>query len=149
MLGYDKSYVSMIETGRRAITDVRSRRHIARVLGLPAHALGVTESDDADVAAMLQFAGSTLRLATLARQAGRAADAAAELWPLVARLEAAQPRAGSTGRRPCSSDARVSNSASRSARSFPRSDCPRPPGGPVEVCVSLSGSAIPTCSAKP
>ncbi|GAA4875875.1 helix-turn-helix domain-containing protein [Saccharopolyspora cebuensis] len=88
VLGYDKTYISMIETGRRTITDVSTRRHIARTLGLPAHALGVTDADDADFTAMLQFADSTIRLAEIARQSGRAVDAVNELWPLVARLEA-------------------------------------------------------------
>ncbi len=88
LLGFDKTYVSMIETGRRTISDVATRRHIARTLGLPTHVLGVTDADDADFAAMLQFADSTLRLAEIARQAGRAVEAVNELWPLVARLEA-------------------------------------------------------------
>lgn len=88
LLGYDKTYVSMIETGRRNISDVATRRHIARTLGLPMHALGVTDSDDGDFAAMIQFGDSTIRLAEIARQSGRAVDAVNELWPLVARLEA-------------------------------------------------------------
>ncbi|MFI5778622.1 helix-turn-helix domain-containing protein [Nocardia sp. NPDC051570] len=88
LLGYDKSYVSMLETGRRAITDVASRRHIAAQLGLPAHILGVTGTDDAEYRAMLQFGDSTVRLAEVARQAGHAVEAVNELWPLVARLEA-------------------------------------------------------------
>lgn len=88
LLGFDKTYVSMIETGRRVINDVVTRRHIARTLGLPTHVLGVTDTDDADFAAMLQFADSTIRLAEIARQSGRAVDAVNELWPLVARLEA-------------------------------------------------------------
>ena len=40
LLGYDKTYISMIETGRRVINDVATRRHIADTLALPAHALG-------------------------------------------------------------------------------------------------------------
>jgi len=88
LLGYDKTYVSMIETGRRVINDMTTRRHIATTLGLPMHTLGVTGHDDADFAAMLQFGDSTIRLAEIARQAGRAVDAVNELWPLVARLEA-------------------------------------------------------------
>ncbi|GAB2871358.1 hypothetical protein GCM10027200_83980 [Lentzea nigeriaca] len=88
LLGYDKTYVSMIETGRRNISDVATRRHIARTLGLPMHALGVTDNDDADYAAMIQFGDSTIRLAEIARQSGRAVDAVNELWPLVTRLEA-------------------------------------------------------------
>jgi transcriptional regulator with XRE-family HTH domain len=85
-LGYDKTYISMIETGRRSINDLAGRRHIARALGLPAHVLGTTDSDDADFTAMLQFADSTIRLAESARRAGNAADAVTELWPLVSRL---------------------------------------------------------------
>jgi transcriptional regulator with XRE-family HTH domain len=88
LLGYDKTYVSMIETGRRSINDVGTRRHIADTLSLPAHVLGITNSTDADFAAMVQFADSTIRLAEIARQAGRAVEAVNELWPLVARLEA-------------------------------------------------------------
>lgn len=88
LLGFDRTYISMIETGRRVINDVGTRRHIASALGLPAHTLGVTDTDDADFVAMLQFADSTIRLAEIARQSGRAVDAVNELWPLVARLEA-------------------------------------------------------------
>ncbi len=78
----------MIETGRRTISDLGTLRHIARTLGLPAHVFGVTDRDDADFAAMVQFGDSTIRLADLARRAGRAVEAVNELWPLVARLEA-------------------------------------------------------------
>ncbi|MGW4770211.1 helix-turn-helix domain-containing protein [Nocardia sp. NPDC004278] len=88
LLGYDKSYVSMIETGRRAISDVASRRHIAARLGLHPHVLGITGVDDAEYRAMLQFGDSTVRLAEIARQSGHAVEAVNELWPLVARLEA-------------------------------------------------------------
>ncbi|MFC8042838.1 helix-turn-helix transcriptional regulator [Nocardia sp. NPDC057353] len=88
VLGYDKSYVSMIETGKRAITDVASRQHIATRLALPAHVLGVTGTGDAEYRAMLQFGDSTVRLAEIARQSGRAVEAVNELWPLLARLEA-------------------------------------------------------------
>ncbi|MGH3979678.1 MAG: helix-turn-helix domain-containing protein, partial [Pseudonocardiaceae bacterium] len=88
ILGYDKTYVSMIETGRRVISDIATRRHIADALALPAHALGVTDTSDADFAAMIQFADSTIRLAEIARQSGRTVDAVNELWPLAARLEA-------------------------------------------------------------
>jgi transcriptional regulator with XRE-family HTH domain len=88
ILGYDKSYVSLIENRRRTISDVPTRRHIAHTLGLPPHVLDVTDTADADFAAMLQFGDSTIRLAEIARQAGRAVDAVNELWPLTARLEA-------------------------------------------------------------
>jgi transcriptional regulator with XRE-family HTH domain len=87
-LGYDKTYISMIETGRRAVHDVATRRHIGRILAIPSHLLGVTDPADTEFVAMLAFAESTIRLAELARSAGRAAEAVNELWPLVARLEA-------------------------------------------------------------
>jgi tetratricopeptide (TPR) repeat protein len=77
----------MIETRRRVINDVGTLRQIAHTLGIPVHALGVTEADDATFAAMMQFAGSVLSLAEIARKSGHAADAVNELWPLVARLE--------------------------------------------------------------
>lgn len=87
-LGYDKTYVSMIETGRRAVQDVPSRRHIAKVLAIPPHLLGVTDPADSEHIAMLDFAQAVIRLAGIARAAGQAAEAVNELWPLVARLEA-------------------------------------------------------------
>ncbi|HEV2782915.1 MAG TPA: helix-turn-helix transcriptional regulator [Actinophytocola sp.] len=88
LLGYDKTYISMIETRRRTIGDIATRRHIARTLGLPVHLLGVTDgTGDAGFTAMLQFGDSTIRLAEVARKAGCAVDAVNELWPLVARLE--------------------------------------------------------------
>ncbi|HUY51793.1 MAG TPA: helix-turn-helix domain-containing protein [Streptosporangiaceae bacterium] len=87
-LGYDKTYVSMIETGRRAVHDVPARRHIARTLAIPPHLLGVTDPRDSEHVAMVSFAQAVIRLADLARRAGRAAEAVNELWPLVARLEA-------------------------------------------------------------
>ncbi|MFB7031687.1 MULTISPECIES: XRE family transcriptional regulator [unclassified Streptomyces] len=97
LLGYDKTYVSALELGKRHLNDVGSLRHVAERLALPAHVLGVTDPADADHRAMLQFGTSTVRLAEVARQCGRAADAVAELWPLVARLEA-RARDGSTER---------------------------------------------------
>jgi len=87
-LGYDPSYISMIETGRRDVVDVPSRRRIAQYLGIPLHRVGVTDTEAVDHVTMLQFGYSTLRLATVARQAGNGAAAVNELWPLVARLEA-------------------------------------------------------------
>lgn len=88
MLGYDKSYVALIETRKRTPGDVAGRRHIARALGLPFHVLEVTDPDDADFTALMQFGDSVVRLAEIARQSGRAVEAVNELWPLVARLEA-------------------------------------------------------------
>ncbi|MFJ7423457.1 helix-turn-helix domain-containing protein [Streptomyces uncialis] len=88
LLGYDKTYVSALELGKRRLTDIASLRHVAERLALPPHVLGVTDPADTDHRAMLQFGRSTVRLAELARQSGHAAEAVAELWPLVARLEA-------------------------------------------------------------
>jgi transcriptional regulator with XRE-family HTH domain len=88
LLGYDTTYISMIETGRREINDVAARLRIARYLGIPPHVLGVSDPSDADFTAMLQFGESTIRLAVIARQAGHGTDAVNELWPVVTRLEA-------------------------------------------------------------
>lgn len=88
LLDYDKSYIAMIETGRRTFDGVRARQLPAHRLGLPYHLLGVTDPDNADFAALVQFGDSVIRLADIARQSGRAVDAVNELWPLVARLEA-------------------------------------------------------------
>ncbi|MBE1530375.1 helix-turn-helix domain-containing protein [Actinomadura algeriensis] len=88
LLGYDKTYISMLELGKRTLDDVGSRRQVADRLRLPPHVLGVTDPADADHRAMLQFGESTVRLAEIARQSGHADQAVAELWPLVARLEA-------------------------------------------------------------
>lgn len=86
-LGYDPAYISLLERGKRAMTDRGSLARIARHLAIPPHILGVTD-DDADFTAMLQFADSTIRLAEIARRSGHAVDAVNELWPLIARLEA-------------------------------------------------------------
>ncbi|MFF4364160.1 helix-turn-helix domain-containing protein [Streptomyces sp. NPDC001604] len=88
VLGYDKTYISHLELGKRSLDDIGSRRHIAESLRLPPHVLGVTDPADTDHRAMLQFGESTVRLAEIARQSGHASEAVAELWPLVARLEA-------------------------------------------------------------
>ncbi|MFF4924914.1 helix-turn-helix domain-containing protein [Kitasatospora sp. NPDC001261] len=88
LLGYSTSYVSRIETGSRTVTDIAALRHIAERLGLPPHCLGITDDTDADHQLVIQLADSVLRLAEIARQAGQATTAVAELWPLVARLEA-------------------------------------------------------------
>lgn len=88
LLGYDKTYVSAIELGKRRLTDVTALRHVADQLALPSHVLGVTDPADTDFRALVQFGHSTVRLAEIARQAGHASEAVAELWPLVARLEA-------------------------------------------------------------
>jgi transcriptional regulator with XRE-family HTH domain len=88
LLGFDRTYISMIESGRRSISDRGSLRRICRTLAIPPHVLGITGSDDADFAAMLAFGASVIRLADVARHGGRAAEAVSELWPLITRLEA-------------------------------------------------------------
>jgi transcriptional regulator with XRE-family HTH domain len=86
-LGYDTSYLSMIENGHRTISDVAALRRFALQLGMPPHVLGVTDPQDCDFMTMVQFGGSTIRLASLARQAGQSAAAINELWPLIWLLE--------------------------------------------------------------
>jgi hypothetical protein len=49
--------------------------------------MGLSATKDDDFEAMCQFAQSTLRLAEVARHAGRPMEAVRELWPLVARLD--------------------------------------------------------------
>jgi transcriptional regulator with XRE-family HTH domain len=88
MLGYDRTYISMIESGRRTITSRGTLAHIARTLAIPPHVLGIADPDNADFAAMLAFGTSVIRLAQIARHSGRAGEAVSELWPLITRLEA-------------------------------------------------------------
>ncbi|WP_199931137.1 XRE family transcriptional regulator [Streptomyces sp. CB02923] len=88
LLGYDKTYISALELGKRTLDDLGSRRRVCDFLALPPHVLGVTDPADTDHRAMLQFGESTVRLAEIARQSGHASEAVAELWPLVARIEA-------------------------------------------------------------
>jgi transcriptional regulator with XRE-family HTH domain len=88
ILGYDKTYISALEVGKRALDDVGSLRRVCESLRLPPHVLGITDPADSDHRAMLQFGESTIRLAEIARQCGHASEAVAELWPLAARLEA-------------------------------------------------------------
>ena len=87
LLGYDRTYISMIECGRRTVTDRGTLTRIAQALAIPPHMLGIARPDDADFAAMLAFGSSVIRLADIARHSGRAADAVSELWPLITRLE--------------------------------------------------------------
>ena len=88
MLGYDRSYISMIEFGRRALTGRGTLAHIAHTLAIPPSVLGIAGPEDADFAAMLAFGTSVIWLARIARHSGRAAEAVGELWPLIIRLEA-------------------------------------------------------------
>lgn len=87
-LGFDPSYISLLERGRRTITDRSGLGYLSRELAIPPHALGIATDDDADFQAALHFGSSTVRLAEIARQAGRAHEAVDELWPLITRLEA-------------------------------------------------------------
>lgn len=48
LLGFDRSYISMIERGRRNVTDHGTLAHIARVLAIPPHLLGIADPEDAD-----------------------------------------------------------------------------------------------------
>ena len=88
LLGFDRTYISMIECGRRSVTDLGTLAHIASTLAVPPHVLGIAGHDDADFASMLAFGTSVIRLAEIARHTGRAAEAVSELWPLITRLEA-------------------------------------------------------------
>jgi hypothetical protein len=88
LLGFDRTYISMIERGRRRVSDSGTLTHIARTLAIPPHILGIAAQGDGDFTAMLAFGTSVIRLADIARHGGRAADAVSELWPLITRLEA-------------------------------------------------------------
>lgn len=74
LLGYDPSYVSLLERRQRTISDRQGLSHVSRVLAIPPHALGITAEEDVDFLAALQFGESTVRLAEIARQAGRAVE---------------------------------------------------------------------------
>jgi transcriptional regulator with XRE-family HTH domain len=87
ILGYDRTYITMIESGRRRITDRGTLARIARALAIPPHVLGIADPDGADFASVLALGASVIRLATIARHNGQAATAAGELWPLIASLE--------------------------------------------------------------
>src|SRR2546427_3961235 len=41
LLGFDRTYISMIERGRRSVTDRGTLTHIARTLAIPPHVLGI------------------------------------------------------------------------------------------------------------
>src|SRR5260370_25756623 len=43
ILGYDRTYISMIESGRRNLTDLGTPAHIARPLPIPPHMLRVAD----------------------------------------------------------------------------------------------------------
>lgn len=41
LLGFDRTYIFMIECGRRSVTGRGTLAHIARTLGIPPHLLGI------------------------------------------------------------------------------------------------------------
>ncbi|MFI0218242.1 helix-turn-helix domain-containing protein [Streptomyces lydicus] len=43
LLGYDKTYISALELGKRVLDDVGSRRRVCDCLQLPPHVLGITD----------------------------------------------------------------------------------------------------------
>jgi transcriptional regulator with XRE-family HTH domain len=88
ILGYDRTYISMIECGRRRVTDHKALAHIARTLAISPHVLGIADPDNPDFSAMLNFGTSVIRLADIARHSGRSVEAVTELWPLIAQLQA-------------------------------------------------------------
>lgn len=88
LLGYDRTYISMIECGRRSATDRGTLTHIARTLAIPPHLLGIADPESADFGAMIALGTSVIRLAEVARHSGQTAEAVSELWPLITRLEA-------------------------------------------------------------
>ena len=86
-LGFDHTYISAIENGRRTISQVPELRRIAAHIGIPAYVLGVSDPDNNDFTTLIAFAESAVRLAVLARNTGNPTHAINELWPLVQRLE--------------------------------------------------------------
>lgn len=53
MLGYDRTYISMIESGRRRVTDCGTLAYVAATLAIPPHLLGITDPGNASYKAML------------------------------------------------------------------------------------------------
>lgn len=88
LLGYDRTYISMIERGRRSVTDRGTLAYLARALAIPPHLLGIAGAEECGFGAALALGASVIRLAEVARQNGRAAQAVSELWSLITRLEA-------------------------------------------------------------
>src|ERR1700742_5155471 len=68
LLGFDRTYISMLERGRRSVADRGTLAHIARRLAIPPYVLGIADPDDADFTVMLAFGASVIRLADVARQ---------------------------------------------------------------------------------
>jgi tetratricopeptide (TPR) repeat protein len=89
LLEVDQSYISRLETGRRDSKDIELRKSIVDRLLLPPELLGLAPEDYGirHVDELLQLVTSVVRLASLARNAGRADEAVAELHPLAARLQ--------------------------------------------------------------
>ncbi|MFI1189744.1 hypothetical protein [Streptomyces californicus] len=72
LLGYDKTYVSAIELGKRRVTDVASLRHIAERNGVPPHVLDVTDIADTDFRAMFLSRAATAQMRAGDADAGAA-----------------------------------------------------------------------------
>jgi transcriptional regulator with XRE-family HTH domain len=90
MLNVDQSYISLVETGRREITDVHFLKRIVDRLGIKPFQIGLptevfAETADLDV---LQFARSIISLAITARNSGHPEQTIQELHPLLVRLDA-------------------------------------------------------------
>lgn len=149
LLGYDKTYISALELRKKTLGDVGSLRRVAEQLRLPPHVLGVTDPADTDHRAMLQFGQSTVRLAEIARQSGHASEAVAELWPLVARLEARLEDGHSERKSFDCSRMPGWGSVSRSVTSCPRTGWPPQPTGPQRVLVSPPTSTTQPSVATP
>jgi hypothetical protein len=81
------SFITMIESGRRSITDRGTLVRIAQAMAIPPHVLGIAGPDDPDLCSVLTLGASVVRLATISRHGGHAAMAVGELWPLIASLE--------------------------------------------------------------
>ncbi|MEU6481569.1 hypothetical protein ABZ858_32780 [Streptomyces sp. NPDC047017] len=87
MVGVDRTLVSLWETGSRRLDSIPDRITLADRLGIPYASLGISGVGQQDHAEMIASGESVVRLARLAREEGRAADALRELGRLVRALE--------------------------------------------------------------
>ena len=137
MLGFDRTYISMIESGRRSITD---RGHSGAHLPHARHSAACARHRRGGRRGLRRHA----RIRCLGYPAGRhrpaggrAAEAVSELWPLITRLEArVASRVRRTGDRCGCWPRPVCPSGSRSGTCCPRSRWPPPPAGPAGHCAS-------------
>jgi len=115
LLGFDRTYISMIECGRRSITDRGTLTYIARRLAIPPHVLGIASPDDADFAAMLAFGTSVIRPVMPRPESSGSGSRCRSTTNLPARApdwSCSPARSPSQGRRSCST--RLPGSASKS-----------------------------------